>query len=191
MSVPGNMAVMNAAGGAVGPVPVMNQGPGRTHFENDMQKRLNTYIYDYLCKMEKFDLARSFQQQCEINVKSPSPGRGVNGVDDAMDTDSKDSVKRPADLPLPDMPAYSGDNSTCFLYDWWCQFWDVFMAKRSKSQGTATVAYLHQTYVSEHLCLCVFSAETNTLDSWITRTVKHYSSGFSNQAQCRDSSLRT
>lgn len=166
MNMPGNMAVMNAVGGAVGPAPVMKQVPGGTHFENDMQKRLNTYIYDYLCKMEKFDLARTFHQQCEISVKSASPGRGVNGVDDAMDTDSKDSVvKRPVDLPIPEMPAYSGDNNTCFLYDWWCQFWDVFMAKRNKPTGSATIQYLQQTYVSDYSYLRVFSAElTHTTD---------------------------
>jgi len=154
MNVPGNMAVMNAAGGAVGPAPVMNQAVGRAHFEPDEQKRLNTYIYDYLLKLEKFDLARTFQQQCQIAIKqSTSPGRGVNGVDD-MDTDSKDAVlKRPADLPIPELPGLS-DNTTCFLYEWWCQFWDVYGARSKMSPAKAnmvTVEYLQYNYVSCHM----------------------------------------
>jgi len=154
MNVPGNMAVMNAAGGAVGPAPGMNQAGGRAqaHFEPDEQKRLNTYIYDYLLKLEKFELARTFYQECHILVKQePSPSRGVNGVD-GMDADSKDSVlKRPTDLPVPEVPGLS-DNTTCFLYDWWCQFWDVYGAKTKMGPTKATAAtmeYLQYNYVSD------------------------------------------
>lgn len=150
MNVQANVAAMNAAGGAVGPPPAMDQGPMRSHFGDNEHKRLNTYIYDYLLKMEKFDVARTFHQHCQINTKpGPSPGR-VNGVDDGMDTDSKDSVmKKPADLPLPDLPPMS-DNNTSFLYDWWCQFWDVYGARHrpKDKEGTTTMSYLQQIHVS-------------------------------------------
>jgi hypothetical protein len=152
MNVQGNMAAMNAAGGAVGPAPVMEQGALRSHFGSDNEhKRLNTYIYDYLLKMEKFDVARTFQQQCQIIIKTDSsPGRGVNGVDDAMDADSKDALnKRPADLPIPEVPAMS-DSNTSFLYDWWCQFWDIYAARQKPKdkEGTNTLSYLQTVHVS-------------------------------------------
>ncbi|KAF1985689.1 hypothetical protein K402DRAFT_413217 [Aulographum hederae CBS 113979] len=105
---------------------------------SDHQQRLNTYIYDYLLKSEKYDLARSFHTSMTILTKSPtkpSPSRqGVNGVDDAMDTDSKGDSKRPDDLPEPQIPPGTSDQS--FLYDWWCQFWDVYNAQRKGASQT-------------------------------------------------------
>ena len=198
MNVPANMAVMNAAGGAVGPAPIMNQAVGRAHFEPDEQKRLNTYIYDYLLKLEKFDLARTFQQQCQIAIKqSTSPGRGVNGVDD-MDTDSKDAVlKRPADLPIPELPGLS-DNTTCFLYEWWCQFWDVYGARSKISAAKAnvvTLEYLQYNYVSRFRLSYVLAP---LLDLFLThpyrcrpKTARVFISKCSNREWCGDNTVLT
>jgi len=140
MNVTGNVAMMSAVGGAVGPASVMNQDMMRHQGDEDQKIRLNTYIYDYLLKLEEYELARSFSTVCPIKSKNnTSPGRGtVNGVDDAMESDSKDaSIKKKHDLPIPDVPSYS-ENGNCFLYDWWCQFWDVYGARTRVGQTRAT-----------------------------------------------------
>jgi len=154
MNAPGNVAMISTVGGAIGPGPVMNQDAMR-QMDEDLRIRLNTYIYDYLLKMEKFDLARSFHMTCQIKVKqSTSPGRGaVNGVDDGMDADSKDALtKKPADLPIPEVPAYS-EKGTCFLYDWWCQFWDVYGARTNRQTRVTpvTMDYISHNLVSNSL----------------------------------------
>ena len=139
---------MNAAGGPVGG-PVMNQAGSRQQMMGkEDQKRLNTYIYDYMLKNEQFDLARAFYKQFPINQHAgppkSSPGkRELNGVDD-MDTDSKDS-KRPADLPEPNIPPQA--DGSCFLYDWWCQFWDIFGARNNRSSPPNTADYLNHNMV--------------------------------------------
>jgi hypothetical protein len=143
---------MNAAGGPVGGGPVINQAAARLEMNKDDQKRLNTYIYDYLLKNEQYDLARSFHQKFPISIVDPqksSPGkRDVNGVN-AMDTDSKDSLKRPQDLPEPGIPP-QGDGS-CFLFDWWCQFWEIFGARGNRNAGTPSSDYLQHNIVRGNL----------------------------------------
>jgi len=149
MNVPGSVGMIGTVGGAMGPAQIMNQDAMRQQSDEEQKIRLNTYIYDYLLKMEKFDLARSFQKTCQINTKqSTSPSRGaVNGVDDGMDADSKDAMmKRPADLPIPEVPSYS-DKGNCFLYDWWCQFWDVYGARRQARGNSITVEYINHNLV--------------------------------------------
>lgn len=131
-----NMAAMNSVGGPVGGTPV-NHGDVRAASNHD-QQLLNTYIYDYLVKNKRYELARSFQNELKINTvqsMKESPGhRDVNGVDDNMDADAKDgSHKRPSDLPVAQIPTYASENS--FLYDWWCQFWDIYSAQRDRARA--------------------------------------------------------
>lgn len=123
----------------------MNNGRPRPGIPDsaDPRVQLNTYIYDYLLKSQEWKLARSFCSKMSVNVEGPIPkmSPSQNGVD-PMDTDSKDSLnERPDDLPSPRVPdALSPD--ICFLLDWWCQFWDIYSAARSKGKSSPAHQYL-------------------------------------------------
>ncbi|KAI9719269.1 MAG: hypothetical protein M1812_003599 [Candelaria pacifica] len=166
------MVGMNAVGNAMGAMPMMNNGVGGVPRESqgsahEGKQRLNTHIYDYFIKNELYDCARAMiQSDCPINTlpsTKTSPGRRrdgeVNGIDEnGMDTDSKDDVlsKRPEDLPVPNTPQDIPEGS--FLYDWWCLFWDVFSAQRTKKpkpgeplpggQGGLAMQYVQHTQAS-------------------------------------------
>ncbi|KAF2139938.1 uncharacterized protein K452DRAFT_58352 [Aplosporella prunicola CBS 121167] len=146
MNQQAHMASMNTTGGPVGGTPLMNSGGQRG---NDPQTMLNTYIYDYFLKNHHWALARQIKSELMVNTTNqakPSPGRrDVNGVDDSMDTDSKDDLdKRPDDLPLAAVPGDMAENS--FLFDWWSQFWDIFNAQRQRSKpGPQQLQYLAHT----------------------------------------------
>ncbi|KAI9764148.1 MAG: hypothetical protein M1835_007639 [Candelina submexicana] len=166
------MVGMNAVGNAMGAMPMMNNGVGGVPrggqgSAHEGKQKLNTHIYDYFIKNELYDCARAMiQSDCPISTLSStktSPGRRrdgeVNGIDEnGMDTDSKDEVlsKRPDDLPVPDTPQDIPEGS--FLYDWWCLFWDVFSAQRTKKpkhgeavpsgQGGSAMQYVQHTQAS-------------------------------------------
>ncbi|KAI1340151.1 hypothetical protein F5Y15DRAFT_415042 [Xylariaceae sp. FL0016] len=142
------MANLPLAGGPVGgPMPMMNNNVNNVLAAQQVQRsdsnnraNLNTYIYDYFLREGMYDCARAMlNSDQQMNVKKESPGRRDengnalgNGVgDDPMDTDSKDDIdsKRPSDLPAPNVP--SGSDS-CFLYEWFCLFWDMLSAQRNK-----------------------------------------------------------
>jgi hypothetical protein len=152
-----NVANMNAMAGAVGGAPMsmaMNNANGpmaaaqqaAQRIDNTGNNRvmLNTYIYDYFLREGLFDCARALltsDQPPNVNKGSPGSRRDENGNvlgngvgDDAMDTDSKDDIdsKRPSDLPLPILSAQS---ETCFLYEWFCLFWDMLMSQRKMGSG--------------------------------------------------------
>ena len=155
-----NMNGLNVANGAVGGMPMMNNGtngaisrtgsdPDR---ELDYKARLNTYIYDYLLKQEQYDCAKQLLASSLTiqTTNKPSPGRRANGVDDgSMDADSKDDMdtKRPHDLPLPESVDVNDNNS--FLLEWFSLFWDMFFAARKDSKKTSLQAmqYVHHTQV--------------------------------------------
>ncbi|KAL7623521.1 hypothetical protein AAE478_007204 [Parahypoxylon ruwenzoriense] len=139
-----NMAGIPMAGGPVGgPTPMMSNTLAAQQVQSQGNNRtvLNTYIYDYFLREGMYDCARAMlNSEQTLNVTKDSPGRRRdengnvvgNGVgDDPMDTDSKDDIdaKRPPDLPPPNVPTGS-DN--CFLYEWFCLFWDMLMAQRNK-----------------------------------------------------------
>ena len=143
-----NMAGMGSVGGPVGGPHLMNSG------SSDHTKNLNTYIYDYFLKNGHFELARAVHNTLAVNTTMDntnadikrSPRRDVNGVSDGMDDDSKDNVhKIPDDLPRPKLPPTGNDNS--FLLDWWCQFWEMWSARRGRNQGAAH-AYLQHSHAS-------------------------------------------
>jgi hypothetical protein len=151
MNAPGGMVTMNTStGGPVG-APMVNNVAARQQQSAQDQERLNTYIYDYLCKCEHYDIARQFLEKCQVKTTNtkPSPS-GQNGLDD-MDTDSKGGHKRPPNLPYPEIPPHHSENA--FLYDWWCQFWDIFGAARrprnpNTGNGTNSESYLTHNMVS-------------------------------------------
>lgn len=65
-----------------------------------------------------------------------------------VDGDSKDDLdsKRPDDLPRSDVPRECPES--CFLYEWWCLFWDMFNAQRGKGEGRNVLNYVNHTNVS-------------------------------------------
>lgn len=152
-----NVANMNAMAGAVGGAPMpmaMNNANGpmaaaqqaaqRIDSTGNNRVMLNTYIYDYFLREGLYDCARALltsDQPPNVNKGSPGSRRDENGNvlgngvgDDAMDTDSKDDVdsKRPSDLPLPIL---ANSSETCFLYEWFCLFWDMLMSQRKVPSG--------------------------------------------------------
>jgi hypothetical protein len=154
-----NMAGMNAIGGPVGGgMPMMNGPPGGIRPPmpiNDSQRsQLNTYIYEYFIRHGMYDCARSLlASDPSMKVIKESPGSrrrddNTNGAgDEGGDGDSKDDVdsKRPDDLPLPDVPRECPES--CFLYEWWCLFWDMFNAQRGKGDAANIMRYVSHTQV--------------------------------------------
>lgn len=141
------MSGMNAMGGPVGGgMPMMNNGAAaggiRPPGNVDQKQRLNTYIYEYFLRNGMFDCARALLSSNEpLKLSKESPQQNSE-----EDNDSKDDIdsKRPDDLPLPDVPKDSQDS--CFLYEWWCLFWDVYDASRSGgSKDGRAYAYLNHT----------------------------------------------
>jgi hypothetical protein len=159
-----NMGGMNAMGGPVGGgMPMINNGaPGvRPPMPvNDNRSQLNTYIYEYFLRNGMYDCARSLLNSDQpMNVIKDSPGRrrDDNGGDEGTDGDSKDDIdsKRPADLPDPNLPKECPES--CFLYEWWCLFWDMFNAQRGKGEGRNVLQYVTHTQVSR-LIISLYSS---------------------------------
>lgn len=136
------MVGMNAGGGALGGMPLMNNGAngatprtGIDQEDNDFEARLNTHIYDFFLKSKNFECARALLKSgvaMEPQVKRRDGD--INGTDDIMQTDSKDDLdtKRPDDLP----PAPGCSDGLNFLLDWYSLFWDFFFARTNKAKAT-------------------------------------------------------
>ena len=149
------MGGMNALGGPVGGgggIPMMGHGaPGggprpQMPINESQRSQLNTYIYDYFLRNGMYDCARAlYQSDQTMKVIKESPGR-QNGADDGDDGEAKDDIdkQRPDDLPRSDVPRECPES--CFLYEWWCLFWDMFNAQRTKGQGTVH-SYVTHTQV--------------------------------------------
>lgn len=143
---------------AGGPPPQMNNefnGANGAQAFVDPKTQLNTYIYDYFLKNNQTELARALQQSDLVVLTNPvqskpSPSRrDANGSDDMLDADSKEDLQKRLDgLPTAKVPLNCPNDA--FLYDWWCLFWDIWHAQRSKpgKPGTAQSQYLAQTQVS-------------------------------------------
>ncbi|CAG8957947.1 hypothetical protein HYFRA_00000289 [Hymenoscyphus fraxineus] len=145
-----NMTGMNPmSGGPVGggmPTMMNNGAAGRAPMPvNDNQRsQLNTYIYEYFLRNEMYDCARSLLRSDQpMNVLKTNEGK-MNG-DDGANGDSKDDIdsKQPEDLPPPNLPKECPES--CFLYEWWCLFWDMFNAQRGKADGRAVMNYVAHT----------------------------------------------
>jgi hypothetical protein len=162
------MANMSPMGGPVGgaPVPMMNNGninPQAANAANvgnlggaprgqgppaDQRAIFNTYIYEYFIRSGMFDCARALlNAEVPVLVERESAGRrrdeNGNGVDDPMDTDSKEDLdpKLPDNLPAPKLP--SGPSES-FLYEWFSIFLDIYNANRGKgSNGVANQYVAH------------------------------------------------
>ncbi|KAI0114463.1 hypothetical protein GGR51DRAFT_446288 [Nemania sp. FL0031] len=146
-----NMANMPMAGGPIGGGPMAMMGnnalaAGQVQRPPESNRaNLNTYIYDYFLREGMYDCARAMlNSEQALNVhRTPHHDKNGNATgngigDDPMDTDSKDDLdsKRPSDLPAPNVP--NGSDS-CFLYEWFCLFWDMLSAQRNKGGVSAQV----------------------------------------------------
>jgi hypothetical protein len=151
------MAGMNSqAGGPVGGgMMMMNNGgagtPSGSGSQDSVRMQLNTYIYEYILKLENWDLAREmsksdkFEFHRDNNIKQ-SPGRKSGGPmnGDAMDMDGNNEP--PPDLPRPGMQ--SDVPGLGFLFDWFSLFNDMFQAQRQKGDSSGIARqYINQTQV--------------------------------------------
>jgi hypothetical protein len=117
------------------PLTAMQQGQ---RSDNNNRTVLNTYIYEYFLREGLYPCAREMlRNNLSLNVDKNGQrdengnllGNGVG--EDPMDTDSKEAdMKRGQDLPNPNIPPLGGDS--CFLYEWFCLFWDMMSAQRQK-----------------------------------------------------------
>ncbi|PMD23726.1 hypothetical protein NA56DRAFT_716215 [Hyaloscypha hepaticicola] len=138
-------------------MPMMNNGAAGVRPPmpaNDNRSQLNTYIYEYFLRNGMFDCARSLLNSDQpMNVIKDSPGRrrDENGGDEGADVDSKDDIdsKRPVDLPEPNLPKECPES--CFLYEWWCLFWDMFNAQRGKGDGRNVLQYVTHTQAQSRM----------------------------------------
>jgi hypothetical protein len=148
------MPNMNMGGPVGPPMNMMNNGPlapqpgppNALQSPDSSRNLLNTYIYEYFIRHNMFNAARAvYEADPQINVLKDSPGKMGNGLGDAMDTDSKDDVKRPDDLPAPNVPTPVPESS--FLYEWFCLFWDMFNSHKGKGSTGQVTQYVHHTQV--------------------------------------------
>jgi hypothetical protein len=140
-----------------GELPAAGVPQPSTEATEHFRLRLNTYVYEYLLKSGYYDCASAMVHSDDFPLKTQGPSRtspshrrdrDINGMDDnTMDTDSKDdiSVKWPEDLPRPDVPLDSAES--VFLFDWFCLFWDIFHAQRSKDRSGVAEQNLQHTQV--------------------------------------------
>jgi hypothetical protein len=125
------------------PLTAMQQGQ---RSDNNNRTVLNTYIYEYFLREGLYTCAREMlKSNLSLNVDKSAQredngnplGNGVD--DDPMDTDSKDAdIKNGRDLPVPNIPPQGGDS--CFLYEWFCLFWDMMSAQRQKQPMNSQVS---------------------------------------------------
>lgn len=150
---------MGGPAGAGPGMPMMPNTLGQQSIQGDQRSTLNTYIYDYFLHQGMYACARTLLNSDDIPINlatKASPGRPrENGAgDDSMDTDTKDGAdsKRPDDLPAPFLP----ESEACFLYEWFCLFWDMVTAQRNKNATVpqSVTQYMNHTQVScAHLWL--------------------------------------
>ncbi|KAL8828072.1 MAG: hypothetical protein Q9170_006757 [Blastenia crenularia] len=152
------MAAVNGAGG--GMMPMMNSGangatPRQVNDEDEpnYEERLNTYIYDYFVKTQRFECAKAM-----LNVDMPMrthPKRRDGDINGAggMHIDSKDDLesKMPDDLPLAGVP--TDPQGASFLLEWFGLFWDVFFAHQRKAPPASAqaMAYVNRTQQDSRL----------------------------------------
>ncbi|KAH7114065.1 hypothetical protein EDB81DRAFT_702709 [Dactylonectria macrodidyma] len=142
-----NMPNMCAMDGSVGggSMPMVNSravapktAPRQLQVNGNNRTLLNTYIYDYFLHYGMFDCACAIlNSDSKVNVlkhsRDSSLGNkggflgndlGRGSIDPSLDSN------HPEHLPAPNVPNLSPD--ICFLYEWFCLFWDIFNARTDK-----------------------------------------------------------
>lgn len=150
-----NMATVNVAAGGM---PMMNNGangatprPGTEEEEPEDEGRLNTYIYDYFVKTQRFECAKAMLNDgMPLRTVQKRPNGDINGAGN-MHVDSKDDLdsKIPDDLPLAGLP--TDPHGASFLLEWFGLFWDVFFAHQRKAPPASQQAmqYVQRTQVGQ------------------------------------------
>lgn len=156
-------------------MPMMNNGavapqggaPRQQIQHTDNRTLLNTYIYEYFLQYQMYDCARAIlntDTQVKVQKDGPNARRDENGNllgngvgDDSMDVDSKEDIdsKRPEDLPAPNVPTPLSDS--CFLYEWFSLFWDIFNSQKKGNGQVNQVSQVAQYVNHTQVCLCSLS----------------------------------
>ncbi|KAH7110923.1 hypothetical protein EDB81DRAFT_953950 [Dactylonectria macrodidyma] len=139
-----NMCTMDGSDGG-GSMPMVNSravapktAPRQLQVNGNNRTLLNTYIYHYFLHYGMFDCACAILNS-DSKVKVQKHGRdsslgnkggllgndlGHGSIDPGLDSN------HPEHLPAPNVPNLSPD--ICFLYEWFCLFWDIFNARTDK-----------------------------------------------------------
>ncbi|KAH6976725.1 hypothetical protein EDB80DRAFT_692589 [Ilyonectria destructans] len=139
-----NVCAMDGSVGG-GSMPMVNSravapktAPRQLQVNGNNRTLLNTYIYDYFLHYGMFDCACAILNS-DSKVKVQKHGRdsslgnkggllgndlGHGSIDPGLDSN------HPEHLPAPNVPNLSPD--ICFLYEWFCLFWDIFNARTDK-----------------------------------------------------------
>ena len=156
-SMNANMAGFNAGNAALGNIPMVNNVPnGAMRLPEEQvdetpnyEGKLNSLIYQYFCTKGEYDSARAVKNSHMV-FDPPLNAGDVNGMDDPMQTDSKDGIdkNRPDDLPDVKGIMHDGQGGS-FLLGWFCLFWDIYFAQRKKPQASHNaMQYVQHTTVS-------------------------------------------
>lgn len=140
---------MAAMGGPVGGQmgqPVNTSTPSNQMTPENVMRKLNTAIYEYMLCHGKYEIARSILDSMPVDTTDikQSPKNQANGIDSSMDIDSKENLNmknRPEGLPAPSGFLSSSDDHP-FLQDWWCQFWDLWKGQRGSGKNQTTLQYI-------------------------------------------------
>ncbi|KAH7118507.1 hypothetical protein EDB81DRAFT_242450 [Dactylonectria macrodidyma] len=103
---------------------------------------LNTYIYDYFLHYGMLDCACAIlnsDSKVKVQKHSRDSSLGKKGgllgndlgrgsIDPGLDSNY------PEHVPAPNVPNLSPD--ICFLYEWFCLFWDIFNARTDKGASS-------------------------------------------------------
>lgn len=152
-------------GGPIG-APNMNNGQGQgAHMQERAQ--LNTYIYDYFLKHHMYDCAQAILREGDVHTngsRRTSPSRRpvkhdadgnlmTNGMDDNMENvdgsgprKTEDGEDTKPEFPLPNVPRDCPQG--CFLFDWWCLFWDIFHVRTANKGSMHAATYINNTQVN-------------------------------------------
>ncbi|KAL9604259.1 MAG: hypothetical protein Q9219_000657 [cf. Caloplaca sp. 3 TL-2023] len=145
------MAAVNGVGGGM---PMMNNGangatPRQGNEDEELpeyESRLNTYIYDYFVKAQRYDCAKAIlASDMPLRVRKRRED-DVNGAGN-MHVDSKDDLdtKIPDEFPAVAFP--TDPHGPPFLLEWFGLFWDVFFAhqKRTPPASAQAMQYVART----------------------------------------------
>lgn len=149
-----NMAAFNGGNPALGNMPMPNNGPNgairlpEDHAdETNYEGKLNSFIYNYFCDKGQFETARALKNS-GLTFDPRITDTDVNGVEDNMQTDSKNGIDKNRPDDLPDIKGIDGQGGS-FLLNWFNLFWDIYFAHRKGVKATANaMQYVQHTQVS-------------------------------------------
>lgn len=135
-SVSGGSPMVNSR--AVAP----KTAPRQLQVNGNNRTLLNTYIYDYFLHYGMLDCACAIlnsDSKVKVQKHSRDSSLGKKGgllgndlrhgsIDPGLDSN------HPEHLPAPNVPNLSPD--ICFLYVWFCLFWDIFNARTDKGASS-------------------------------------------------------